>query len=240
MCMLSRSYSALAVGLRVARLTACLVLAACSAQPTAAPAEQPSDDGMRADFSGSWQRNYIRDDTVNGALMDAYDHLLRLTVDRQRYPGPAAGSGPSQRDQESLIALARLAELITRNDVVTIVQDDYEIRVDRKDDFSLQCSFFDGIPQAIANPYGRESCSWDGDNLVSTLLLPDKLQIVHRFTVSPDRQELRIITTISSSTSPVPFTLRRFYTRFDRPTPKYACIETLSMKRVCSTGDLEL
>jgi len=48
------------------------------------------------------------------------------------------------------------------------------------------------------------------------------------------------VTTVSSSTSRVPFTLRRFYTRFQRPAPDYKCIETLSMKRVCSTGELVL
>lgn len=237
---LSRTCRNFRAATRPVVLLACLVLAACGGQPLVLPDEQQYDDGMRADFSGSWQRNYARGDTVNGALGEAYDQLLRRTVDRQRYPGPAADSGPSPREQESLVALARLAELITRNDVVTIVQDDHEFRVDRKDDFSLQCAFFDGISQDTANAYGRETCSWDGDDLVSTLLLPDKLQIIHRFTVSADRQELRIVTTISSSTSLVPFTLRRFYTRFDRPTPKYQCVETLSMKRVCSTGDLDL
>lgn len=219
----------------------CLGIPGCASGPAEAPVPALAEDSMRADFSGSWQRNYIRDETINGALGEAYDRLLRQTLDRQqRYPDPARQAGPSPRDRESLVALARLAELITRNDVVTIVQDDYEVRVDRKDDFSLLCSFYDGIAQGTVSVYGQEACVWEGQDLVSTLKLPDKLTIVHRFTVSADRQELRIITTISSSTSPVPFTVRRFYTRFDRPAPRYECIETLSMKRVCSTGDLKL
>ena len=49
-----------------------------------------------------------------------------------------------------------------------------------------------------------------GDHLV----LPDGLQITHRFDVSDDREQLRVITTVSSATSRVPFTLRRFYRKF--------------------------
>ena len=62
----------------------------------------------------------------------------------------------------------------------------------------------------------------------------------HRFTISADSRQLRVVTTLASSTSRVPFTLRRFYTRFERPPPNYSCVETLSMKRVCSTGELKL
>ena len=58
--------------------------------------------------------------------------------------------------------------------------------------------------------------------------------------MSDDEERLRIITTVASPISPVPFTLRRFYRKFDRLPPEYNCIETLSMKRVCSTGELEL
>ena len=201
-------------------LLACLLLAGCSKQPVI------SDEMTRVvigplptDFSGSWQRNYARDDQLNAALAAAYDRLARSMPD-QRMPGPGSvvQAGPSPKDWDSLVALARLAELITRPDVLTISQDDFEIRVDRKDDFSLLCAFYDGQAKAVDSPYGRETCGWDGD----------------------DRQQLRVITTLDSSTSRVPFTLRRFYTKFERPAPAMNCVETLSMKRVCSTGEIKL
>jgi hypothetical protein len=74
---------------------------------------------------------------------------------------------------------------------------------------------------------------------VSYLVLPDGLQVTHRFTVSADRQQLRVVTTVSSNTARVPVTLSRFYRKFERLPPDFNCIETLSMKRVCSTGEIE-
>ena len=108
---------------------------------------------------------------------------------QQQYPSsPRAGSsgaGIPQREGNALIALARLVEEITRPDVLRISQDDFEIRVARKDDFAMSCSFFEGMAQGTNTPYGTEVCSWDGSSLVSYLVLPDGLQISHRFTMSP-------------------------------------------------------
>lgn len=220
----------------------CLLLAGCGEQPVISDGMTNVTAGpLPADFSGSWQRNYARDDQLNAALAAAYDRLAQSVPD-QRLPGPgmAVQTGPSPRDWDALVALARLAELITRPDVLTISQDDFEIRVDRKDDFSLICSFYSGQARATKTPYGTESCGWDGPNLVSYLALPGGLTVTHRFTLSEDQQQLRIVTTLDSSSSRVPFTLRRFYSKFERPAPANNCIETLSMKRVCSTGEIEL
>jgi hypothetical protein len=214
-------------------------LAACSSQPVIEAPVMQYEGEMPADFSGSWQRDYLRGDEVDAVLRDLYYKLSRSYSDPQLPPG-VARQGPSKKDVDSLLALARLAELITRPDVLTIVQDAYEIRVDRKDDFSMQCAFFDGVASGIESPYGTEICGWDGNQLVSNLVLPGGLQVTHRFTISTDSRQLRVVTTLASSTSRMPFTLRRFYTRFERPPPNYNCVETLSMKRVCSTGELKL
>jgi hypothetical protein len=64
--------------------------------------------------------------------------------------------------------------------------------------------------------------------------------VTHRLTISPDGEQLRIITTVDSKKSRVPFTLSRFYRKFEAAASDFNCVETLSMKRVCSTGDLEL
>ncbi|MEM9209484.1 MAG: hypothetical protein AAGA61_09570, partial [Pseudomonadota bacterium] len=137
-----------------------------------------------------------------------------------------------------LMPLARLAELITRQDELTISQTDNEILVERRDDFALFCAFYDGVAQTTDNLFGRETCGWDGNRLINYLELPDGLRVLHRFTISEDRKQLRVITTVSSDTSKVPITLERYFWRFEQVAPKYTCIETLSMKRVCSTGEV--
>jgi len=217
-----------------------LFVAACSQQPVINEEMTHFEGAMPADLSGSWQRNYLRDDSVNAVLNDAYNRLIRRTTQDPVFTGRPVQQGPSSKDVEALIALADLAELITRPDDLTISQNEYEVRVDRKDDYSMLCSFYDGVEKGIDSPYGVETCGWNGKQLVSHLKLPNGLQITHRFDMSTDYRQLRIQTTVSSSTSKVPFTLKRFYTKFRRPAPPFECIETLSMKRVCSTGELKM
>jgi hypothetical protein len=217
----------------------CGLACACARQPVVdppppMPSKLPAE--LPADFSGYWQRNYTRDEDINGALEAAYRKLERSLP--QGGP-PGAPAGPSPRDFNSLVALARLAEKITRPDEIAIAQTEHEITVQRKDDYTMLCSFYDDAAKATVNPYGQEVCGWDGKDLINQLTLPGGLQITNRFTVSADRKELRVFTIVASSTSRVPFTISRFYKRFDRLPPDFHCIETLSMKRVCSIGPLQ-
>jgi hypothetical protein len=69
-------------------------------------------------------------------------------------------------------------------------------------------------------------------------VLPDGLLISHRYAMSPDGQNLRVVTTASSSSSRIPFTVSRFYRKYKPFVGKFNCVETLSMKKVCSTGEL--
>lgn len=217
----------------------CLALAACTPTKPVIDEQMMRIDGeMPADLSGSWERDYSRGDDVNQVLRDIYYYLSRTSADRAYTTRPAPVQ-PSPTAMQSIRALARLAELITRPQVLTISQNDREITVDRKDDFSLLCAFYDGVARGTESAYGTEICGWDGDQLVSYLVLPDGLQVTHRFTVSADRQQLRVVTTVSSNTARVPVTLSRFYRKFERLPPDFNCIETLSMKRVCSTGEIE-
>ena len=102
----------------------------------------------------------------------------------------------------------------------------------------MMCEFYDGVAKGTTSSYGAEVCGWDGNQLVSHLVLPDGLIISHRFALSADSRNMRVTTTVSSSTSSVPFTINRFYMKFNRPPSKFNCMETLSMKRVCSTGEI--
>ncbi len=214
-----------------------LLISACSQQPVINDEMIRFAGRMPVNLSGSWQRNYARDDEVNAALRDAYNRLVR-TIPDQRGPVALGSDSSASNKWNSLLALARLAELITRPDVLTISQSRHEISIERKDDFAMLCSFYDGVAKAIENDNGTEICGWDGNQLVSSLVLQGGLQVTHRFTISADGQQLRVVTTVSSTTSRVPFTLRRFYSKFERPTSNFNCIETFSMKRVCSTTEI--
>ena len=221
-----------------------VVITGCSSQGPVVDLTTPSFVGaMPANFSGSWERDYSRGEDVQGALNTLFRERSRQAQQQQQYPSsPRTGSaqaGISQREGNALLALARLVEEITRPEVLRISQDDFEIQVARKDDFAMSCSFFEGIAQGTNSPYGTEVCNWDGNSLVSYLVLPDGLQISHRFTMSPDGAYLRVITTATSSATRTPFTLHRYYIKFEAPPSAFNCIETLSMKRVCSTGEIK-
>jgi hypothetical protein len=190
---------------------------------------------MPADFSGSWARDYSRGDNINRVLQNAAYELGR----KSGHGGPA-GPMASERDMSRLIPLARLIELITRTDVLAISQTEHEILVERRDDFALLCAFFNGVAKPTESAFGREICGWDGERLISVQEFPDGLRVIHQFDTSEDRQELRVITTASSDTSPMPFTVTYYYRRYEKIRSQYECIETLSMKRVCSTGELSL
>ncbi len=188
---------------------------------------------MPADFSGLWARDYSRGDSVNQVLRDAYYELAK-----KNYNNGQAVPGPSQRDVSMLIPLARLVELITRTDQLAISQTKHEILVERKDDFAIMCTFFNGVAKPIENAFGKETCGWTGDRLVSVQDFMDGLRVVNQFDTSEDRQELRVITTAMSDTAPMPFTITHYYRRFERVPGRFECIETLSRKRVCGIGAL--
>jgi len=201
------------------------------------------DGPMPAYFGGSWERDYTRGDDINRALGEALYGLSRRSSDK-RLPVEQRSSGStvpvSEEQRESVFAIARLADQITQPQVLTISQSEHEISVARKDDYAIFCAFYDGLAKNTKSDFGVEVCGWDGEQLVSHMTLPDGLQITHRFTVAQNGQNLRVVTTVKSNSAPVPFTLSRFYTKFEAPTSDFNCVETLSMKRVCSTGNLEL
>ena len=220
--------------MRISRINllalATLALTACSNQPTIDESVPSFVGGMPANLEGSWARDYSRSDDLQAKL----NYTLR-TMYR---PMPDSGYPAPSQDPNKVIALARLADLITRPDVLTITQDDYEIKVSRKDDFTMLCEFYDGYAKRTESEYGAEVCSWDGNHLVSYLVLPDGLLVSHRFALSGDGNSLRVTTTVSSAGTRDPFTINRAYQKFEPPESDFNCIETLSMKRVCSTGEI--
>jgi len=229
--------------------TCCMILAfllmvACaSSKPVISDNMRVLDGPMPANLSGSWERDFTRGDDTNAVLGQALYQLSKRSARAQQSAQPTFGYGYDsvpRRDRAALFAIARLADEITRLQVLTVSQSDKEISIARKDDYAIFCAFYDGVAKTTESGFGAELCGWDGDHLVSNVTLPDGLQITHRFAVSPDRKRLRVTTTVNSKAAPIPFTLNRFYTRFEALPSDFNCVETLSMRRVCSTGDLEL
>lgn len=197
--------------------------------------------GVPVNLSGSWERDYSRGEDIQVALNRAFNQMGGSARSSGFSTDPRTG-GPyiSQQRADAVVALARLAELITRQDVITIEQSAHEISVDRKDDFSISCEFYDGTAKGPLTDYGSEICGWENDDFISNLVLPGALLVGHRFTMGPDGERLRVITTVATDVAGVPLVLERFYRKFEPSSSKFNCVETLSMNRVCSTSKEEL
>lgn len=218
-------------------LLLCAVLMSCARQPTQTSRIQSLPVSAPVNLSGSWERDYSRGDDVNDALGRMFRRLNRANQNYSRSSSAGQGGyGPpmSQRDVNAVLSLARLAEMVTRPPVLTINQDERELKVEREGDFDMLCEFLDGLAHGIESTHGTEVCGWQGQQFISRLVLPEGLVVSHRFTIAPDRENLHVATTVSQSGTSVPFTLNRFYTRFEPLPSRDNCIETLSRKRVCT------
>ncbi len=228
--------------IRVASLlVCCTLLAACSQQVAGDKTVRGYAGTVPLDLSGSWERDYSRGDDVNVEVGKALQQIQRASAN----PGATNdvrlrgnNTDYSQRRVSAVLALARLADVITRVDTLTISQSEHEIIVEREGDFAIFCEFYNGAAQGPVTEYGNEICGWDESQFVSRLILPDGLRVTHRFTLAPDRKNLHVATTVSSGSTSTAFTLDRYYVQFERPSSDFNCIETLSMKRVCSTGEI--
>lgn len=208
------------------------VIAGCTQTPVGESVNRENLRAMPIDFSGSWEMDYTRSD-------DAY-RALKKQFRRMRGSAQSSGSRDSNSISisssgvESILALARLAESITRPQVLEIAQSRNEIEVKRQDDFAFTCGFYDRTAQPVETAFGTELCGWDGDQLVFHVSLPGGLTVSHRMTIAPDRQKLHIATTVASTAAPAPFTLSRFYDRFEPLPSDYDCEYTLSKKKTCT------
>ena len=217
-----------------------LLVAACAQQPARNTAVRSDQRSMPANLSGLWGRDYFRGDDVNKALEQWFRRLRRTAPDLRPAGLPEldnAGTISSTRDVDSILALARLADELTRPRYFTISQTDHEISVERENDFDIVCEFYDGVAQGAKTPYGNEICGWNGDQFISRLILPDGLLVSHRFTVAPEGDELHVATTVSLRNTGMSFTLSRFYNKYEPSNPLFTCIDTLSRNRVCTTEE---
>ncbi len=203
------------------------------------------DTPLRLDFSGSWEKDFRRSDTWR----DELNRMMRLRQEQaaSQRAGVSGGGGPavsigninlnSNRRGNSIVDLARLAEYISRQTTMTIIQDRNQVRIERDGEAPLVCSLDNGMHDTFASAHGKEVCGWDRTQLVFIVSLPDDLEITHRFSVSSDRELLRMVTSIQSKRS-APFNLIQAFTRYDAPADDFNCIQTLSRGNVCSKSSV--
>jgi hypothetical protein len=190
-----------------------------------------------SDFSGYWEMDYGRSDNVDAKLRSLHREWQRQVERASRGDQRAARISAELQNSSfrQVVDVARLADLITSSQVLEIEQSSDDIEIRRENSFSLSCVFSDGVPQFAIDELGSEVCGWDAHQLVFRIVLPDGLDIRHRLSLSNDRQRLHIATRVDSRGS-APFTINRFYFRFDPLPEDYQCEYTLSRGNVCQTG----
>jgi hypothetical protein len=182
--------------------------------------------------------DYGRSDDVNNKLQLMYREWRRLMEkrannDRRGVQGPALTIDAS-RDFNSVVALAKFADFITDSQVLDIEQTNIDIEIRRENNFALTCVFSENDPVTVVDELGSEICGWDAHQLVFHIRMPDGLDIRHQLTMSSVGDRLRVATTVDSKSSP-PFTLNRFYLRFNPLPENYSCEYTLSKGNVCQS-----
>jgi len=210
------------------------LLLGCRASP------QPAVDSARptSDFSGHWEVDYARSDSVDNQLNSTFREIQRELRRRNEaaergapYPGSPIG------DVDSLLALAKMAELVTEPALLEVKQDDRAIWIERENSFALTCRF--EAFQPAASLLGQETCWWDGVQWHFLIELPDGLVIKHQFSRSDDGLSLAQRTRLSNPRSGSDFTISRIFSRYDPSGRGYVCRETLSKGKVCTTEGVQ-
>ncbi len=226
--------------LRTSHIIVVLLNWAC--MPLLFAAEDPIANGrkgpLRPNFEGSWEKDFARSDKWDEELQRTIDQLNREMERSQGRGDSGAGYSSSRRNAGNLISHARLAELITRQTTMRIIQTDDEVRIERQGDAALICSTLNSDANSFESPHGQEYCGWERQQLVFQIALADGVYIEHRFSVDPSGDSLSMLTSVSSRNS-LPFNLITFYNAYDAPEDGIHCVQTLSRGRVCSARNPE-
>ena len=193
-----------------------------------------------ADFSGAWAKDYRRS--------DKWDQKLQLQMNRMR----SAAQKQSRLGRDSLygpgiislnegagrgttiIDLGRFAELITRSNDLIITQTDKEVRIKREGESDLICNGSAEPIKTSSNEFGSEICSWQGHKLFFRISLPGRIDINHRFEVSPQHESINQQTKVSYGNR-LSFDLVQFFNYYGpSDIDQFDCTQTLSRGKVCS------
>ncbi|MEX0618640.1 MAG: hypothetical protein WDZ76_05050 [Pseudohongiellaceae bacterium] len=197
------------------------------------------DRTLRPDFSGAWEKDFNRSDRWDQELTRQIEQMQRLLQSQSRGGGAAVGSAINLGGQGgggNIVDLARLAEFISRQTTMQIRQTDSQVIIEREGEAALVCGTQLDAMETFTSPFGSEICGWDRRQLLFRITLPEGTGILHRFSVSDDKQWLNVATQISRGSS-TPFNLIQIFYRYDAPPESYSCRQTLSRGNVCSRTD---
>ncbi len=206
---------------------------------------------LRLDFSGSWEKDFRRSDNWEDELSRTMRIRQEAAARQQSSPGsgrirsiPPISIGklnlPRSRSRgANIVDLARLAEYISRQNIIEITQSREEIRIERRGEAALICGVENNLQETFANQHGAEVCGWEGQQLVFQIMLPDELIIMHRFTVSSNNQVLNLLTSIYSKGGE-PFNLIQAFNRYQAAADEFNCVQTLSRGQVCNQSGADL
>ncbi|GJM13961.1 MAG: hypothetical protein DHS20C12_23640 [Pseudohongiella sp.] len=206
---------------------------------------------LRLDFSGAWEKDFRRSDNWEDELSRTLRIRQESAARQQASPGstrirsiPPISVGnvnlPRSRGRgANIVDLARLAEYISRQSTINIVQTRDEIRIERSGEAALICGVEYDLQRTFSSEHGVEVCGWDGQQLVFQIMLPDDLIIMHRFTVSSNQQVLNLLTSIYSKGGE-PFNLIQAFNKYQAAPDEFNCIQTLSRGQVCNQSGADI
>jgi len=214
-----------------------LLLQAC-ASPESAPRINEEVDFDVIDLSGNWEKDYqLSDDFQTEFNLYMFDIRRRLTNQGDGLNRSSSiGIGSAGGNMETVVGLARFTEEITRMPLLEIEQDRARVQINREDDFALTCEFINRQTAITQTPFGIEQCGWNGEQLLFQLNLTEGLRIFYQVTLSPNKQQLNITTTVTSDQVSTPMTISNYYRRYDPPESDVDCILTLTRNNVCRRG----
>lgn len=210
---------------------------AVHAPPTATVQTAPQAPPVyHPDFSGAWEKDFTRSDRWEDELERQLSQMRRdaergIYADTRGGGSSLVNSGRRGRGA-NIVELAQLAGYIHRQTTLRIYQNTVEVRVQREGDADLVCSLDLPVEQTYISEHGDEVCGWEGPQLVFRIALPEGVDILHRFSVSEDREWLNLATVMTSNGGS-PFTLLQFFRRYESPSEDFHCITTISRGNSC-------
>ncbi|MBB6523433.1 hypothetical protein [Pseudoteredinibacter isoporae] len=190
---------------------------------------------FRPDFSGAWEKDYRRSDNWERQVQAKLAELRRAAERRARGGRADIGVPGAQitlgGNRTNVIDLARFTETISRHNIMTIKQDEHEVRIEREGEADLVCTV-DKKAVLSGNEFGSERCVWSANRLIFKISLNEGTEILHHFRISADRQSINMQTRVSHRGSS--FELVQFFTRFGDSNNQYNCRQTISRGKVCS------
>ncbi|MEX2132231.1 MAG: hypothetical protein WD772_12180, partial [Pseudohongiellaceae bacterium] len=184
--------------------------------------------------SGAWEKDFSRSDSWDKELNRQLEQMRRDAQRGRSDPGLRTLPPPgSVRGGASIVDLAQLAGYVNRQTIMRIYQTTDEIKIEKEGDADLICSTVGDASTPFVSEFGGEVCGWDGLQLVFRIRLPEGVEILHRFSVSDDREWLNMATSVSNGGAD-PFTLIQFFRRYEAPGENFSCITTITRGNSCS------